>query len=115
MIGIYLFQRFLNKKSDYDFERYWEDKFVPRQRNYWFIALIYFFFMIGIISELLLYNTSSFIIGFLVIVFVAIIYGGYFVRSVLRFIAINNSRYMSIKTGMQFQNTNSFNKDNVVG
>ncbi len=115
MIGIYLFQRFLNKKSDYDFERYWEDKFLPRQRNYWFLALVYFFLAIGIISELLLYNVTSFILGFLVVIFVGLVYGGYFIRSVLRFIGINNSRYLQIKTGTFQQDASSFNKDNVVG
>lgn len=115
MIGIYLFQRFLNRKSDFDFEKYWENKFVPRQRNYWFIALIYFFVAIGIISELLLYNTSSFFLGFIVIVLVAIVYGGNFIRSIFRFVGVNNARYLQIKSGMQYQETSTFNKDNVVG
>ena len=115
MFGIYLFQRFLNRKSDYEFEQYWENKFVPRQRKYWFMALIYFFVAIGVISELLLYNTSSFLLGFFVIVLVAIIYGGYFVRSVLRFIGVNNTRYLQLKRGMYQEETSGFSKDNVVG
>lgn len=115
MIGMYLFQRFLNKKSDYDFEKYWETKFLPNQKRYWIIALVYFFFGIGIISELLLFNVSSFFIGFLVVIFVGLVYGGNFIRMILRFIAINNTRYLQIKTSVQYQESSTFSKENVVG
>lgn len=115
MIGMYLFQRFLNKKSDYDFEKYWEDKFIPNQRRYWFIALIYFFVAIGIISEILLYNVSSVFLGIIIVLFVGFVYGGNFVRLILRFVGTNNARYLKIKTGMQYQEATSFSKDNVVG
>ena len=114
MIGMYLFQRFLNRMDDFKFEKYWEDKFVPKQRTYWFIALLNYFFVLSIISELLLYNTSSFFIGFLVIVFTALIYGGYFIKSILKFVGVNNSRYLRLKQGI-YQETSGFSKDNVVG
>ncbi|AIO19112.1 hypothetical protein KQ51_01235 [Candidatus Izimaplasma bacterium HR1] len=116
MLGIYLFQRFLNKMDDYKFEKYWEIKILRKQRMYWGLAAIYYFVALGIINQILLYGNQSLFLGLLVIVFTAVIYGGYFMRSLLRFIGLNNGRYMQIKTGMyQDNNTSGFSKDNVVG
>ena len=114
MLGIYLFQRFLNKMDDYKFEKHWELKILPKQRMYWGLAMIYYFVALGVINQVLLYGNDSWFLGLIVIIFSAVLYGGYFIRSLLRFIGLNNARYMQIKTGM-YQDNATFNKDNVVG
>lgn len=117
MLGIYLFQRYLTKLEDYKFETLWEQKILRRQRMYWLIALVYYFVAVGLINQILLYGNSSILLGFIVIMFSAVIYGGYFIRRLFIFIGANNQRYMSLKTGFygDNQNNDTFNKDNVVG
>ncbi len=112
MLGIFLFQKYLNRLDDYKFTNRWEHKILPKQRLYWLGAVIYYFIAIGVINELLLWGNDSLFFAIIVIMFVAVIYGGYFIRSILRFIALNNQRYFQIKTGFQ---QSSFSKDNVVG
>ena len=50
-------------------------------------------------------------------IFVLFVYGSYFARSLLKFIGVNNQRFMMLKSGFnsdQFNNS-GFSKDNVVG
>jgi len=117
MLGIYLFQRFLNKLDDNKFETTWQNKILKRQRIYWFSAMVYFFTAVTVISRLLLINNESFFFGLLVMIFVLFVYGSYFARSLLKFIGVNNQRFMMLKSGFnsdQFSNS-GFSKDNVVG
>lgn len=112
MLGLYLFQRYLNRLSDYDFVTKWETKIVPRSRFYFMGSLVYFVIGVGVISQLLLWGNDSVFFSILVFLFVTMIYGFYFIRQGIKFLAINNQRFLRIKTGQQ---TNGFNKDNVVG
>lgn len=117
MLGIYLFQRFLNKLDDYKFETTWQDKVLKRKRFYWFAAMIYFFTAVTLINRVLLFNNESILLGILIMIFVLFVYGSYFARSLLRFIGINNQRFIMLKTGYAnepFDNS-GFSKDNVVG
>jgi len=111
MIGLYLFQKYLDKLSDYDFKMKWQTKILPKSRNYFYIAVIYYIIAISIISQLLLLNTSSFFLGIVIVLFTAFIYGVYFIQKILRFIGKNNQRIISITFGQQ---TETFSKDNVV-
>jgi|LGOV01.1.fsa_nt_gb hypothetical protein len=117
MLGIYLFQRFLNKLDDYKFENIWQNKILKRQRFYWLGAVFYYFFAVGLINKVLLFNNDSLLLSVFVTIFVLFIYGSYFGRSLLKFIALNNRRFMILKSGFTnepFTNS-SFSKDNVVG
>jgi hypothetical protein len=117
MLGIYMFQRFLNKLDDYKFENTWQNKILTKQRFYWFAAAIYYFVAVGIINRLLLFNNDSLFLGILVTIFVLFVYGSYFGRSLLKFIAINNQRFILLKSGFNDEtfDNGGFSKDNVVG
>jgi hypothetical protein len=112
MLALYLFTKYLAKKDDYQFEQIWEKKVLLKQRYYWFGALLYFFIVVGLFSELLLIGNTNFLIGFLVTGLILVLYGIYFLRAILQFIAIQNQRYLRIKMGLM---EDTFSKDNVVG
>ena len=74
-------------------------------------------FLENLKKRLLLINNESFFFGLLVMIFVLFVYGSYFARSLLKFIGVNNQRFMMLKSGFnsdQFNNS-GFSKDNVVG
>lgn len=118
MIGMFLFQKYLNRLDDFKFSKFWETKFVPHTGKYLFGALIYFIIGFGIILEILLFGNSSIFFAILVFFFGLAFYGSLFIRNAFRFLAINNQRYMMIKGGFDqggFSQGESFSKDNVVG
>ena len=98
MFGMYLFQRYLNKLEDYKFEILWEQKILRRQRIYWLLALVYYFVAVALITQILLWGNSSILLGFFVIIFTLIIYGGYFIRRLFIFIGANIDAVETAKT-----------------
>ena len=117
MLGIYLFQRFLNKLDDYKFENIWQNKILKRQRIYWYLALFYYFAAVGVISKVILFGNEFLFWNIIIIILVLFVYGVYYSRSLLKFVALNNQRFMLLRTGFSDEHfdNNSFNKDNVVG
>lgn len=117
MLGIYLLQRFLNKLDDYKFKNIWQNKILRKQRFYWITAALYYFLVVAVINKLLLFNNESIILSILVTILTLMIYGSYFARSLLRFIGINNQRYMTLNSGFtnDSYDNSDFSKDNVVG
>ena len=111
MIGIWLFQKYLNRLDDYKFTNFWETKFIGHTRGYSLTALIYFVVGFGLIFELLMIGNESVFFAVIAFLFLLGTYG-IFIRSILRFLALNNQRYLQIKGGFQ---TETFNRDNVVG
>ena len=111
MLGIYLFQRYLNKLDDYSFISIWETRIILHTRKYATLLFINYIIGVTIISQILLLDNASVFLSIVVILFVGLIYGVYFIRSILKFIAVNSQRLMNIKSG---GSTQTFKKDNVV-
>lgn len=112
MLAMYLFTRYLDKLDDYKFIDRWENKIIPKSRVYFISALIYVVIAIGVISNVLLIGVNSIILSLFIFFIVTIVYGYYFLKHLLKFMAKHNSRLMSIKMGT---GSNNFSKDNVVG
>lgn len=112
MIPLYFIQKYLNKLQDYDFQTKWENHFIKYSRRYFYLAMFYFIIAVSLISEAVMLGGDNIILTFIVMGLVTIFYGYYFIRAIIRFIAINNSRLLQSKMG---QTTSSFSKDNVVG
>jgi|LGOV01.1.fsa_nt_gb hypothetical protein len=111
MLGIYLFQRYLNKIDDYNFITIWETKIMIHTRRYFTFLFINYIVGVTIISQILLLGDTTVFLSIIVVLFVGLIYGVYLVRSILKFVAINSQRLVNIKSGVS---TETFKKDNVV-
>lgn len=111
MLILYLFQKYLDKKDEYKFLNIWETKILNHTRR-WFLALsIYYTVAISLITYLITFGEVFILFVIIIFVFVAMIYGYYFLKALLKFIAINNQRYFEIKmNGPQAD----FSKDNVI-
>ena len=112
MLAVYLFDKYLSKFDDYNFEKYWENKIVKRSRLYLIGAVIYFLVAITIITEIILIGNGSLFVAIMVFGLTFIIYGIYYLRAILKFIGKHNTRYLQIKMGYRNE---GFSKDNVVG
>ena len=112
MLAMYFFTKYLKTMDDYNFEKFWENKFLRKQRNYWIFTFIYFLIGTTLISQVLLFGNTNLLFGLLVVGLVLFIYGMLFIRSILRFLGFQNARYMQIKMGAP---RDTFSKDNVVG
>ena len=111
MLILYLIDRYLRKKDDSKFIRFWETRILSKARYYGIIVLIYYGLAVWLIVRILLWGNDSFFLGFLVFVFTAMIYGYYFIRNIVRFFALNNQRYIMAKSGFS---QDTFDKSNVV-
>jgi len=111
MLALWLFSRYLNHLDDYKYTSLWEKRIQGKGRYYFFGLFIYYIIAVGIISQILLYGSSTIFFDIILTMFVMFIYGYYFIRNIVRFIALENNRYMQIKMGHQ---TESFSKSNVV-
>lgn len=112
MLIMHLLNKYLGNIEDYKFEKIWENQFLKHKRTYLFITFFYFVLAVGVISNILMFGNDNFVLGLLTMFLVGTIYGGYFLRSFLRFIGTQNARYFTLKTGGF---TDTFSKDNVVG
>lgn len=112
MFVLYLIQKRLNKLSDYDFQTIWTNHFIKYSKRYFYVALAYFIVAVSLISQLFLLGSNNVFLTFIVMGLVTMFYGYYFIRGVLRFIAINNTRLLQNQMG---NTTETFSKDNVVG
>ncbi len=111
MLALWLFSRYLKKLDDYKFTSLWEKRVQGKGRFYFLGLFIYYIIAVGVITQILLYGSSSVFFDIILTMFVIFIYGYYLIRNLLRFIALENNRYMQIKMGHQ---TESFSKNNVV-
>ncbi len=111
MLIIYLFQKYLDKKDEYKFLKIWESKILNHSRRWLFVIGIYYTVVISLITYLITFGEVFILFVIIIFVFVAMIYGYYYLRALLRFIAMNNQRYFEIKmNGPQ----SDFSKDNVI-
>ncbi|MEC9484326.1 MAG: hypothetical protein UMR38_00445 [Candidatus Izemoplasma sp.] len=111
MLLMYLCDRYLSKKSDYQFEQLYEKWFIQRIRTLWLSGFITLILGTVIITEILMLGTDSIFLTLIVYTGVLLFYGGAFIMRGLRFYAKQNQRYMFIKMGGHYE---SFSKDNVV-
>ena len=111
MLVVYFLSKWLDKKDDYAFEQIWEKRFVGRMRYYMIGFVIYFFLVVGALVELLLWGNDSVLFALFIMFFTGIVYGFYLLRSLLRFLAKMNQRYLLVKSGYR---QDTFDKSNVV-
>jgi len=111
MVILYLLDRYLQKINDSKFIRFWEKRILSKARYYGIIVLFYYGLAVWLIVRILLWGNDSFLLGFFVFAFTAMIYGFYFIRYILKFFALNNQRYILAKSGFS---PDTFDKSNVV-
>lgn len=111
MLILYLLDRYLRQKDDTAFIRFWETKIIAKVRYYGMGMFVYYGVAVWVIVRLLLLGSDSWLLGFFVFIFTAIVYGFYFFRYILRFFALNNQRYILAKSGFS---PDTFDKSNVV-
>lgn len=112
MIALYFIQRYLNKLSDFNFREKWTNHFIKYAKRYFLGATIYYIVGTSLISRILLIGNDSVFFTLITFFLVTIFYGVFFIRDLVRFLAKNNSRLLNLSMGQQ---TETFNKDNVVG
>jgi hypothetical protein len=106
----FLFQKYLDKKSDYDFTEIWEKRFLKGMRTIIMVLLVtYIILVFG--SGILIDHYIGFLSAILTMGMIGIILAYYMVVHFIKFLAINNERYFRIKMG---QHSNTINYDNVV-
>lgn len=111
MLLFWLLGKYLERLDDIKFRRLWERRVVGKFQRHLFWIIILFFLGVYVWTTILLWNTDSFFLEFMVFVLVIVIYGGSYVRSLLRFMSIQNGRYLQTMFG---QTQESFDKSNVV-
>lgn len=112
MLVIYFLQKYLTKLNDNGFLDKWENHFIKYSRRYFLGAMFYFVIIVSALFTPVISGLGSVFGGLLMMFLIVIVYGYYFLKWVIRFIAVNNNRYLSIKMG---STTDTFSKDNVVG
>jgi hypothetical protein len=112
MLAIYLIQKYLNKLTDTDFLNKWENHFITYAKRYFLGAMFYFVLVVSALFAPIITEMNSIFGGLLMMFFITTVYGYYFLKWLVRFIGVNNSRFLSLKMGNP---TDTFNKDNVVG
>lgn len=112
MLAIYLIQKYLNKLTDNVFLDKWEHHFIKYARRYFLGALFYFVIVVSSLFSPIIVGVDSVFGGLLLMFFITMVYGYYFLKWMIRFIGVNNSRFLSLRAG---GSTETFNKDNVVG
>lgn len=111
MLLLYFFQKYLSNKDDPSFLQFWEHRFLTKLRYYIFGAILYYAFIVGVMVEILLWGSDSFLFGVLIFMAVTILYGGALFRALFRFFGENNRRYILLRSGFQHD---TFDKGNVI-
>ena len=111
MLLFYILDRYWSKRQDDVFRRFW-DKWVlgKLSRNLLWMP-VHYFLGAYVLSRLLLINSESLLVELLVYLMTFMLYGALYFRSVLRFFAHGNARYLRSQFGMP---VDDFDKGNVV-
>lgn len=106
----YFVQKYLDRKDDYNFGIAWEQKFMGRISK--IISIIFIIYVMIVIGFGILINgNGGFLLALLSMGTMGILLGYFLFVQFIRFLAINNERYMRIKMNQQ---ENTFNYDNVI-
>lgn len=107
----YFLQLYLNRLDDYKFKSVWEKHFMNRLGR--FISIIGLLFLVIVFAlGAITSNAIGFLSALLVMIMAFMIIGYYLVIGGIKFLAINNERYMRIIMGGNINET--INYDNVV-
>ena len=107
----YFVQKYLNKLDDYKFVSTWEQKFMNNMRR--FVSIIFTIYVIIVVGIGALVNIDlGFFWSLLIMMFFGAWLGYLTFIQFLRFLAINNERFMRLKMG---GTESGINYDNVVG
>jgi hypothetical protein len=111
MLLFWLISKYLERLDDMSFRKLWERRVVGKFQRHLFWMILHFFLGVYLWTTILLWNTDSFLLEFVVFVFVILLYGGTYIRSLLRFISVQNGRYVQTMFG---EPQDTFDKSNVV-
>ncbi|MCF7926001.1 MAG: hypothetical protein K9L74_00295 [Candidatus Izimaplasma sp.] len=111
MFVLYLVNKYLERLDDYKFEHVWETKITRHSKRLFTGLGIYYLVISMLLTTLLTLGETFFLLDLLVFIFVLFVYGYLLLTQLLKFIALNNQRYLEIKMNMK---QDAFDKNNVV-
>jgi len=107
----YFFQKYLNKLNNIEFRIKWE-KFVHNHINRFVTIMIIIWLLLSVGAGYLLNLLVGLLLGFLIMVVFSIYLGYILFIQTIKFLAVNNSRYIEEKMN---QDDSIIDYDNVVG
>ena len=106
----FLLQYYLDKQTDHKFVSFWEKRFIGKLGTvFTVLGIIYLVIVFGLSAVVNSYG--GFLLAILLMFSIGAVLGYYMVVHFIKFLAKNNERYFTIKTGF---NNNTINYDNVV-
>lgn len=112
MFSFYLLQKYLDSKNDTKFIALWE-KLVVRNFSR-FIITVFFSYLFVILSIGWVFGEVSFFLGLFAVFFFGFLISTVVVRNTIKFLGVNNQRYLLCKMTPK-GNNNNIDYDNVVG